>query len=89
MKIAVLFAMVIIFISVFFILHITDSLAKKYKSCMEYKDIEHCNLSELGMGFAEGMFIIGCFVLIDVGIIYILIKYYMSKSECTSLDALT
>lgn len=89
MKVFLLFAMVIIFISVFFTLSISIKLVEKYKSCLEYQDIEHCDLSGLGMDFAEGMFIIACFVLIVVGVITLLIKHYLRRSETIDWESLT
>lgn len=81
MKIFLLFAMVVIFISIFFILSISTELIEEYKDCLEHQNIEYCSFEELGIGFAEAMFIISCFVLVDVGVITLLIKHYLGRSE--------
>ncbi len=89
MKVFLLFAMVIIFISVFFILSISTELIEEYRACLEYQDLKHCDLNKLGYGFAEGMFIIACFVLIDVGVIILLIRHYLGKSESIDWESIT
>jgi hypothetical protein len=87
MKMFLLFAMVIIFISVFFTLSISTKLIEKYIDCLEYQNVDYCSFEGLGVGFAEGMFIIACFVLIDIGVITLLIKHYLGRSEPIEWEA--
>lgn len=88
-KVFLLFAMAIIFISVFFILSISTELVEEYKNCLEYQDLKHCNINKLGSTLADGMFIIACFILIDIGVITLLIKHYLGKSEYIDWESIT
>ncbi len=89
MKIFLLIGMVIIFISVFFILSISERVVVKYKACLEYQDAEHCDVSGLGKDFAEGMLVIACFVLIDVVVINLLVKHYLKREEDINWETIT
>jgi len=74
MKILIFIGMVIIFISVFFILFIFDTVVKDQVRCMAGFEANSCNLQESGKSLIIGVALIAMFLIIDGGVLYMIIK---------------
>ena len=72
MKIIVLLGLVIVFISSLFILLIFNFLIKSQVSCVKNLEKMKCDVKSMSMEFVIGLVIIGFFVLVDFGTIYIM-----------------
>ena len=82
MKILIPLSMLIIFISVFFVLLVLTDISNKYMNCFQTKTNKIvCSVSEFGFPFVFGLFLVGVFVLIDVLVIYFLLKTLMIKGS--------
>lgn len=76
MKILILIAMIIVFISVFFIFFTFDVLIKDYVNCSFEGG---CGAEVSGLSFLFGVSIIGVFVILSVGAVFIVTRI-ISKS---------
>ena len=74
MKIIIFTGMLIIFISVFFMLSIFDILIKANVECIRGMESIKCNIKEFGFSFMLGLSLIGMFILVDVAVIYLILK---------------
>jgi hypothetical protein len=66
--------MVIIFISIFFILFIFDSVVREQVKCMAGFEANSCNLQESGKSMIIGLALIAMFLIVDSGVLYMIIK---------------
>jgi len=74
MRILITIGMVIIFISVFFILLIFDSVVKEQVKCMAGFENQACDLRETGKSLVIGLALISMFLIVDGGVLYMIIK---------------
>lgn len=74
MRILILIGMVIIFISIFFILFIFDSVVKEQVKCMAGFEGGSCDLRESGKSLIVGLTLIAMFLIVDSGVLYMIIK---------------
>ena len=74
MRILILIGMVIIFISIFFILFIFDSVVKEQVKCMAGFESSSCDLQESGKSLIVGLALIAMFLIVDSGVLYMIIK---------------
>ena len=74
MRILIALGMVVIFISVFFILFIFDTVVKEQVKCMAGFGSNSCNLQESGKSLITGLALIAMFLIVDSGVLYIIIK---------------
>ena len=73
MRLLIFIAMVIIFISAFFMFFIFDATIKNQISCFSHTE-NNCNTQEAGKLILIGLSFIGMFIIIDVVVIYLVIK---------------
>jgi hypothetical protein len=71
MKVLILITMIIVFISVFFIFFTFDVVVKNYVSCSFEGD---CGAEVSGVSFLFGLSIIGVFIVLSGGAIYIVVR---------------
>jgi len=74
MRILIVMGMVIIFISIFFILFIFDSVVREQVKCMAGFEANSCNLQESGKSMIIGLALIAMFLIVDSGVLYMIIK---------------
>ncbi|HJW96660.1 MAG TPA: hypothetical protein VJ485_00685 [archaeon] len=74
MRILIVLGMIVIFISVFFILFIFDTIVKEQIKCMAGFETGACDLKESAQGLIIGLAFIAMFLIIDSGVLYIIIK---------------
>ena len=74
MRILIVIGMVIIFISVFFILFIFDSIVREQVKCMAGFEEQACDLREAGKNLVLGLALISMFLIVDGGVLYMIIK---------------
>ncbi len=74
MRILIVMGMVIIFISIFFILFIFDSVVREQVKCMAGFEADSCNLQESGKSMIIGLTLIAMFLIVDSGVLYMIIK---------------
>ena len=74
MRILIFIGMVIIFISVFFILFIFDSVVKEQVRCMAGFEGSSCDMRESGKSLIIGLALIAMFLIVDGGVLYMIIK---------------
>jgi hypothetical protein len=79
MKILIVIGMVIIFISVFFILFIFDTVIKKQITCMQVMEGAGCNVKEMGQSLVIGIALIAMFLIVDSGVLYMIIRSITSS----------
>ena len=79
MKILIVIAAIIVFISVFFILFTFDTAINRYIECS--KTGVYCSESEVGASLVFGLTIVVSFMLVSILAVYIVIKTVMSDVE--------
>ena len=82
MRLLIVITVVIIFVSALFILFIYDTVLKDQVDCLAgVKD--DCDFAEMSTAFLVGVFMISVFILVDILVIYIVIKSITSKGAVT------
>jgi len=74
MRILIAIGMLIIFISVFFILFIFDTVVKEQVKCMAGFESQSCDLKEASKSLLIGLALITMFLIVDGGVLYMIIK---------------
>jgi hypothetical protein len=79
MKVLILASMIIIFISIFFIFMIFDTIILTQIGCLS--GIGTCNLTGLSFSFIFGLLVIAVFIIVDIMVVYILIKTITARKS--------
>jgi len=82
MKVLILAGLLVVFISVIFILLLAEDISSKNMKCFKTNENKiACSVRDLGVPFAIGLLLIGAFCLIDVFVIYFLLKTLTAKES--------
>ncbi|MBU0953490.1 MAG: hypothetical protein KKA90_03660 [Nanoarchaeota archaeon] len=81
MRIFVLLGLIVIFLSSYFTFFVFDNIVSGYIDCFKEVDAITCDIKAAGINMIGGLFIIGCFAMTAMTVVYVLIKHVIFPSN--------